>query len=295
MSAERATSVVNLDFEKVFEQFREADGSVLVPFADPQFGFPDPNEHASIVEISYLLQAVLDGGPKFRVLALGAAPGEQAIRAERAHKRIFPDGDCRSISVEADLGHVKMIQDWLKKHSCNLMNHAIIFGSVTAEDGWSYFPVVEENDWGAAVTSFAKDLDGDLDKNRTPSPTRPTLQVIPAFSLHWLIKRAGKVDFLHCDIQGGERYIFGPTMQTLNDDVRMVCISVHATVIDRELKATFAAHGWECLEAVDGVYKYPPSGEECHKDGQLLFRNPKFGTRSRGLLSTWLDRLRSRA
>jgi hypothetical protein len=167
------------------------------------------------------------------------------------------------------------IEQWLKAHSCNLMSHAIIFGSVTAEDGWSYFPAVEENDWGAAVTSFAKDLDADLDKNRIPSPTRPILRVIPAFSLHRLVKMTGKTDFLHCDIQGSERDIFAPTMATLNSDVRMVCISIHSSAAHKELQETFAAHGWECLEAVDGVYKYPPSGEECHQDGQLVFGNSR--------------------
>ncbi len=263
-----------------FQLYREADGSLLGPFIFPEWGFPDPANAAEQVELSSLFGAIEAAGDRFRMLSLGAAPGEWAIRAERAYRKQHPTGDYATINVEADLTHVLMIEDFLTKHNCDLSRNTILFASVTPIDGWSFFPIIDKNDWGAGVVSFSKDF-SDLDEKVVQSENSKNgrqngFKAVMAISLDRLLGMTGVVDFLHCDIQGAEGDIFPPGMDTLSASVKVCCISIHATAINTSLKAVFAAAGWTLETEVPGHFVEGPNGEECHKDGVLLLKNPRF-------------------
>jgi FkbM family methyltransferase len=239
----------------VFARFIDNNGRLLGAWHDERLTFAEtggrPSDPAARAEIGAQLRAIETSGARFRLLSLGAAPGEWAIRGERAHRMLFPSGNYGSLNVEADPHHVEMIYSWFKNHDASLRRNAVVLGSVTARDGWSYFPIIEENDWGARTTSFSTSLD-DLDQNIFRIDNyRPNFRIVRAFSIPTLIDMmGGAVDFLHSDVQGAEMEIFRPAMKSMNDNVRMCCVSTHSRAADAVLRTLFTAGLWPMLPTV---------------------------------------------
>jgi hypothetical protein len=280
---------LNFADEKVADLFGQFEkGSTLFQPLDPHpygtFNWDAPDE---LSEIASLLYAVKHSGPRFRLVSLGAAPGEWAIRAERGYRMIHPDGDYLSYCLEGDLDHVDMTRDFMTKNGADLSRNLILYNVVAHRDGWAYFPVINpEVDWGAGMAALSESKD-DLDSNMTMSEAakidriaanhgKPlAFRTVAARSLDSLFAETGLVDFLHSDIQGSEVTVFPNQMDAMNAHVRRCCIGTHGRQIERELIEVFIAHAWidegqhPCWAIGEGEH------ERLMKDGVSIWRNPR--------------------
>lgn len=273
-----------LDHER-FNIFRSEDGSILGPFNPPNYGFPDSTNHADCFEIASLLTSVLEAKSRYRMLSLGASPGEWAIRAERAFAKVRPGGDFMTVNVEADPEHIRIMGDYFRINNVNLSQNIMVYAAVDREDGWSYLPVVHSNNWGAGVARTSSD-GGESGANISlPENQRMgalsglntdfvQYRGVMAMSLKALLDRIGLTDFLHCDIQGLEGVVFKSQEGVISRFVRVCCISIHSSEIEKSLLKYFKSLGWYLIGNISGVYIQGPNGEECHKDGVIVVRNP---------------------
>jgi hypothetical protein len=200
------------------------------------------------------------------MLALGAAPGEWAIRAERAFRKTCPDGDYMSVNVEADPVHVRMIFDFFEHHKVSQAKNIVIYAAVGERDGWASLPIVDPNNWGAGVVSFSE--------RGIADPAVDDVRGVMCLGLPTLLKMmVGTIDYLHCDIQGAEEDIFPPHMPLLAEHVKVCCISVHGSKAERRLKEAFAYGDWTLSRDIAGDYRMGPDGEGTYKDGILIYTN----------------------
>jgi hypothetical protein len=83
----------------------------------------------------------------------------------------------------------------------------------------------------------------------------------------------GTIDYLHCDIQGAEEDIFPPHMTLVAERVKVCCISVHGSKVEKRLKEAFANDDWTLRRDIPGDYRMGPDGEGTYLDGILIFTN----------------------
>jgi hypothetical protein len=264
----------------VFPFNRQKFDDIFSEFGDVLEGDPkgiDPSDDTTS-EVAYLAYAVKTAGSRFRLLSLGAAPGEWAWRAEMLHRKLFPSGDYRSINMEGDLAHVAMIREFFTKHGANTSTNIVRYAVVSEKDGWAYFPITNpERDWGAGTAAWS-DRPDDLDQHMTiteegrqhriaANDGKPLeFRTVQAISLTTLLQDIGRVDYIHCDIQRSEIEVFPGNMDAMNDFVRFSCIATHSPEIEKGLAASFAQHGWE----TECAFPCQPG-----RDGTFVWSNPR--------------------
>ena len=153
----------------LFSVFRDTmAGDVFGPFnglpaPGPQIGDVDPSKD-TMAEFASLLYSVKTAGDRYRLISLGAAPGEWALRAERSYRKLFPTGDYRSLNLEGDLSHIEMTQTLWRINNASLDLNVLRHAVIASQDGWAYFPKVNPDvDWGSALAAVSDNPD-DLDK-----------------------------------------------------------------------------------------------------------------------------------
>jgi hypothetical protein len=72
---------MDISAHSVIDGFREADSTILGPWIYENLGHVTLENPADYCEVDFLLRSVVAAGSRFRMLALGASPGEWAIRA----------------------------------------------------------------------------------------------------------------------------------------------------------------------------------------------------------------------
>ncbi len=151
-----------VDFDALVAPFSHPDGSILGPFNPAFFGIVQPDDAALRAELGFLLESINEAGSRFRFLVLGGAPGEWAVRGQRAYQQRHPHGDFMSINLEADLGHVEMMRQFFSDNDADTKRNVIIFAAVAQQNGWAYFPIINSAiDWGAGVAALSTEM-GDL-------------------------------------------------------------------------------------------------------------------------------------
>ena len=88
----------------------------------------------------------------------------------------------------------------------------------------------------------------------------------------------GDVDFIDCDIQGHEKYVFHAAVPLLNERVKRVHIGTHSKEIDEILGNLFTDMSWK-NEHMFGCYgiENTPQGIIYFQDGIQTWVNPKIG------------------
>jgi hypothetical protein len=277
-----------VDFEKTIAEFRVNDGSFVGPLVPDAYGFPRTDSLADMAENAYLVRSIKESKGRYRLLSLGAAPGEWAIRAERVYRKVHGDGDYLSINVESDLGHVQIIDQFFKNNNVSLRKNIILYAAIANINGWAYMPVTDPaTNWGCGVVAVSGEP-AKLDANIVMSDSAKMSTAagiagqpiqfcgVMAVELEWLFTLTGKIDFLHADIQGGEGVIFHSKLDALKRYVRRLCISVHGQKIEASLLTLFGNAGWRLEEQISGVYVQSGEFEDSHQDGLLIWFNPEF-------------------
>lgn len=281
MLAFDATSIT-----RQFDAYR--GGSTALDLLDPpQFGAHNEGALDEMAEVAALLHSLDRAGPHYRMVSLGAAPGEWAVKAERGYRMRHPHGGFRSWSLEGDLDHVEMTKDFMRRNGADMAHHHIAYQVIAERDGWAYFPIINPDlDWGAGMAALADDPAA-LDSHITMSDAAKAdriganggkpleFRTVPAVSLATLLAETGEVDFLHSDIQGAEKTVFPPQMEALNKAVRICCIGTHGKEIERTLVDAFAGNGWraECGYTCHSEGK--GESERVLKDGVFVWTNPR--------------------
>jgi FkbM family methyltransferase len=287
------------DIAALIAEFRDPgrDG-VFGPFIPSHFGVLDPAPD-TVAELASLLWSVRTAGRRYRMISLGAAPGEWAVRAERSYRKLFPDGDYMSFNCEADPDHVEMTTKFFIDNHADTERNQLIHAVIAEKDGWAYFPVINsEIDWGAGIAALSDsrdDLDAKIDMTEIARRDRIAanggkplkFRTVRAVSLGTLLDRAGDVDFIHSDIQGSEQAVFSANIQAMNERVRICCIGTHGPGIEDALREVFAEHRWNC----DCAFACGMQGDRLTRDGVLVWSNPRLNQNGlRRRIGAWLGR-----
>jgi len=266
--------------QEMFNALRDSSGmDAFAPLKDKHFGGIDPSED-TMAEVESLIYSVCSSGDRYCMVSLGAAPGEWAVRAERAYFKKNPGGNFISYCFEADIEHVKMIKEFMERNSAILANHTITYAAAAGVDGFAYFPIINpETDWGAGVAAIS-DRQDDLAEKITITESAKNdriaanggkpleFQTVKALALATIINEAHcPIDYIHSDIQGAEIDVFPPALEILTSSARVCCIATHASDIEQALVAAFEQHGWtlECGYA-----------GRAGRDGTFVWSNPRF-------------------
>jgi hypothetical protein len=268
-------------WEALSANFRTAAGTLPSVLQEP-----NGELHPDRVEIGYLLYSIATSGPAYRLVSLGAAPGEWPIRAAVACGAIKPARDCRSLNVEADAGHVAITEANLANNGLQPERHKVLRAVAAWRDGWAYFPVIKSGvDWGAGIAAISDRPDelasnilisetAKRDRLAASGATTMEYQTVPAVTLRTLFVETGPVDCVHCDIQGAEAAVFPASMDAMNSMVRICCVATHGVQIERTLIETFDQHGWK-LGAAAPCVPTPESTEIVTRDGAFAWVNPR--------------------
>ena len=271
--------------EAMFAEFRDPNkGDVFSHLDHPNFGGVDPSED-TMAEFSSLVYAVHTAGERFRMISLGAAPGEWPLRAERAFRKKYPNGDFKTFCIEGDLDHFEMMRDFFHKNGASLTDNISLNAVIAKKDGWAYFPIINPDlDWGAGMAALSDskdDLDAKIDMDERSRNDRIganggkplEFRTVEALSLATVLDRAGTVDYVHSDIQGAEMEVFPAEMDVLTKAARICCIGTHAASIEEALLDEFDAHGWRLECAFPCKYE----NDMVMRDGVHVWSNPKVG------------------
>jgi capsular polysaccharide biosynthesis protein len=277
-------------YEQIIGPLREPDGSLAGPFIPEAYGFPRADNEADLAESAYLVLSIKESTGRFRLISLGAAPGEWAIRAERLYAKVHGGDDYLSVSVEADLGHIEIMQQFFTNNKIDRRKNVILYAAIADINGWAYMPVINPTqNWGCGTVAVSDDptqLDGNIRMSATAKQSTEAVQqgqpieycAVMAISLDWLLGVTGIVDYLQCDIQGAEGTIFNTHIGALGSKVRRCCISIHGQRIEDKLMDLFGANGWILEAKVPGRYVQDGEFEDSHGDGVLIWRNPHLTT-----------------
>lgn len=170
------------------------------------------------------------------VIELGAGWGPWLVASALAARRIgIPV--VRLLGVEASPGHHAMMLTHFADNGLDPADHTLLLGAAGARDGTARFPRLPDPsaDWGASVPN------GLLDRLRRHFAGHDE---VPLFGVAGLVERFGRVDLLHCDIQGAEAAALPAAMPALSARVRRVVVGTHGVAIDHALDAAFSAAGW---------------------------------------------------
>jgi FkbM family methyltransferase len=279
-----AVRVGKADVEELFAAFRgHGIPDPFGPFVPSTAGGVDPSPD-TVAELASLLWSIRTAGSRFRMLSLGAAPGEWAVKAQRAYAKLHPAGDYLSISVEADPEHAKMIREFFTKNGADPDHNDVIEAVVADRNGWAYFPIIKPGaDWGGRMVALSDTPDDLSLKVRITDEWRNIrvaanggkplqFRTIKAVSLESLLDRAGVVDFIHSDIQGSEQDVFRNTMRPITDSVKICCIGTHGREIEEALTEAFADAKW----VLDCGYPCGLQDNKLKRDGVFVWSNPRF-------------------
>lgn len=227
---------------------------------------PPPPVDSEYFEWTDLLESVVEAGPKYSMIELGAGYGRWTVNAAAAVKA-FGRSTYRLIAVEAEPTHF----EWLKRHcrdnGVRRRTHSgrvqLIEAAVTADGEPVKFAVGNPAAWyGQAIA------DG------TWSPE--SVRRVRGVRLSELVSRVARVDLIHFDIQGAELRVIEEALDSLGERVCRLHIGTHGAAIEEGIRALLGDGRWEC------VRDYPanatadtPWGPMTFQDGVQSWINPR--------------------
>jgi hypothetical protein len=249
------------------------------------FVAPIPSIDEEYFEWIDLLQAVLEAGPTFTMLELGAGFGRWSARGALAARQLGKD--IRLGVAEAEPRH----QGWLHSHfeanGISKDRYALFDKAISGEAGPAVFMVgapegVLPDAWfGQQMAS--SDLAGlpvvgdyhGLPLYETETGWRCIeVEKIP---LSQVLARYDHIDLIDFDLQGAEADAIGEAIDGLSAKVRRLHIGTHGHEIEADLRAILSAAGWTCLRDFEchGAHM-TPFGPCDFVDGVQSWVNPRF-------------------
>jgi FkbM family methyltransferase len=207
-------------------------------------GYPTNDE--SVLDWVPLLQAVLDAGDPFVMVALGAGWGRWLSAGAFAAKN--SGHGYRLVGVEAEPEHFRWMQlhfqeNHLDSTNCRLVNAA---ASGYSGDCWFYVGkpaswygqcIVPDNAFNGPRTQVAIGEEFDHNGER--------VRRIRSVNIEDALQDLPVVDYLHMDIQGTEYDFLSAKPELLQNRVKMVNIGTHSHEIEANLRSLFESLGWK--------------------------------------------------
>jgi hypothetical protein len=99
-------------------------------------------------------------------------------------------------------------------------------------------------------------------------------------SIASVIKSLGRVDLIHCDIQGAEADAFAAGMAAVDAQVARVVIGTHSRIIEDRLLSLFAKHNWTLEFDTACRYIIVDGEPRLHSDGVQVWKNVQLSRRA---------------
>jgi FkbM family methyltransferase len=285
--------LIHPDHHWVFDHFRRFSGSATADFyldtlgtrTRPEFvswGAPVvqdqlmaqfPGFDEEYFEWTDILQAVLDSGPHFTMLELGAGYGRWSSRAALAARQL---GKTISLGLaEAEPRHQKFLRQHMADNEIAQSEYKVFDTAVAGSAGEVVFAVTApashaaDNWFGQA--SMPQDLKGSLPIGEYHG--QPLYKghggwgciVVPQAPLSAVLEPFDFVDIADFDLQGAEAETLAEGLEPLTRKVRRLHIGTHGHDIEAELRSLLPSAGWVCLRDY-----------ACHKDNETPFGSFRF-------------------
>jgi FkbM family methyltransferase len=206
-------------------------------------GYPTNDE--SVLDWVPLLQAVLQAGDPFVMVALGAGWGRWLSAGAFAAKN--SGRAYRLLGVEAEPEHFRWMEVHFRENAleparCLLLNAA---ASAHSGDCWFYVGkptswygqcIVPESAWNGGRSHVQGDEELDLNGEK--------VRRVRSINVDDLLRDLPLVDYLHMDIQGAEYDFLAANPELLRTQVKMVNIGTHSPEIEVRCRALFDELGW---------------------------------------------------
>jgi FkbM family methyltransferase len=231
-------------------------------FFDDDLGFvkvtPPPSD-SEMFEWIDVLEAVTRAEGVLTMLELGAGYGRWIVNAAAA-LRAYSGLPYSLTAVEAEPTHF----EWLETHCRdNDVDANLVHAAVASSGGSVEFGVGRPASWyGQAIA------------DETWSPER--VMTVEAVTLTDLLEPLGRVDLVHCDIQGAEADVFEEAVASVAAKVRRVHIGTHGADVEERLRELFSSLGWgNRNDYASGSSAQTPWGRIEFQDGVQTWLNQR--------------------
>jgi FkbM family methyltransferase len=206
--------------------------------------FTGPKIDDNIFDWLVLLEAVVEAREGFTMAALGAGWGRWLVAASIAAGQ-YGRLPVHLIGVEAEPTHFAWMIEHFRDNGLDPGDHDLIEAAAAASSGRAWFYVGRPDAWyGQAIVRDAvpEVPDGPGEREHYGD----TARVVRTIDLSELLSRAGRIDYLHMDIQGAELDFLSSAPALLIGKVKRVLIGTHSHDIEEGLRRLFRSVGWSC-------------------------------------------------
>lgn len=200
----------------------------------------------------------------FVVMELGAGWGPWLVTAGAAARhRGIPD--IRMVGVEADAHHFGYMRRHLADNGFDPDGQTLIQAIVGAEDGTAKFPRLRHPtfEWGAQASFGDEAGAGEVE-----------YVDMPCLGLRELIERTGRIDLIHCDIQGAEEAAIPAAAEALTRNVRRLVLGTHSRSAEGAALRALAPHGWTLDGEAPTKFAVADGADRVFVDGLQIWHNP---------------------
>jgi FkbM family methyltransferase len=250
-------SYLNVATDTRFANWPEGVGGILDVCSYPE----------SFLEESAVLTSVLDAGPVFRMMELGAGWGRWAVMGAAAAKLIGKDANL--ICVEGEKTHFKWMEQHFIDNGLNPKQHKLIEGVVHKKAGEVTFQVFSEGHDNSPDNHYGQYINENAASHNSVR--------VKAITLNSLLAGSEDIDLIDMDIQGSEFDVLAACDKTLlNGTVKRIYIGTHSRSIEKSLSKLFNNLGWVNILDFKSNSSYSTElGTMSFQDGIQFWVNPK--------------------
>ena len=227
--------------------------------------------YGSYCAYASFLTAIEHAAPrrKFNAIELGAGWGPWVSAMAVVCRRLGFD-EVNLVAVEADEGWCGLMREHFAR---NQVSARIMRGAAWKTDTTVHFPVIDDPRVEHAAAATA----GDVPIDYRGKACR-TVEV-PGLSLRTIGAGLPVIDYVHCDVSGGELDLVRSDPEFFNTRVRYLYVTTRSRPIEGGLIEFFFAHQWDVLHEQPCRFEYDcskPSIEGmCVDGGELFARNSR--------------------
>ena len=236
-----------------------ASGIVEGPPGTERFGLHEPPEWEGT------LRSVLEAGPRFVAVELGAGWGPWLVASARA-AQLRGITDIHLAGLEGASGHYGFLLQHFQDNGIDPAAHNLLHAVVGVEDGMARFPRLDvpSADWGAHAS-----YDGD-------EQAKEGFDEVSSVSIATLLAKLPPVDLLHCDVQGAEGDVLTSAADENTRGVLRILLRKKKRAIEDRLMACFGANGWVLEHESPCRFIQGPTGTvQLVADGTQVWRNAR--------------------
>jgi FkbM family methyltransferase len=229
-------------------------GSWPIPLSVPDYEEAPPQIDEEYFEWIDILQAVLDAGPTFTMLELGAGYGRWSARAAVAARQ--KGKAVRLGAAEAEPRHKAWLEEHLQRNGVAPSNLRIFGQAIGGAYGEVAFTIAaragaEASNWfGQAIMPLelkGRPVVGDYYGLPVYEQEGWQAILVPKIPLSDVLAPYDLIDIADFDLQGSEAEAIAEAIVPLTRKARRLHIGTHSEAIEAELRDLLPRHGWVCL------------------------------------------------